>query len=94
MVGRLVGIASGKAQYSGSLKNPGAMADLKMNRLLDRVDAWAQPMASTTWSRLRNGTRRHALRTRPRPQRASGRPPYWRTRGDAPLATTILHAIE
>ena len=41
MIGRLVGIAGGKAQYSGSLKNPAAMADLKMNRLLDRVDAWA-----------------------------------------------------
>jgi len=40
LVGRLVGIARGKAQFSGSLRNHCAMADLKMARLLDRIDAW------------------------------------------------------
>ncbi len=39
LVGRLVGIAGGKAQFSGSLRNHCAMADLKMARLLDRIDA-------------------------------------------------------
>jgi putative flavoprotein involved in K+ transport len=41
MVGRLVGFADGKAQFSGSLPNQCALSDLKMNRLLDRIDAWA-----------------------------------------------------
>jgi putative flavoprotein involved in K+ transport len=41
LVGRLVGTADGKAQFSGSLRNQCALSDLKMNRLLDRIDAWA-----------------------------------------------------
>ncbi len=41
LVGRLAGINNGKAQFSGALKNLCAMADLKINRLLDRIDAWA-----------------------------------------------------
>jgi putative flavoprotein involved in K+ transport len=40
LVGRLAGINDGKAQFSGSLANLCALADLKMNRLLDRIDAW------------------------------------------------------
>jgi putative flavoprotein involved in K+ transport len=40
IVGRLAGIADGKAQFSGSLRNHCAMADLKLGRLLDRVDQW------------------------------------------------------
>lgn len=40
IVGRLAGLADGKAQFSGSLRNHCAMADLKMNRLLDRIDDW------------------------------------------------------
>ena len=40
LVGRLAGIADGKAQFSGSLRNLCEMADLKMNRLLDRIDEW------------------------------------------------------
>jgi putative flavoprotein involved in K+ transport len=40
IVGRLVGIKEGKAQFSGSLRNHCAMADLKLGRLLDRIDAW------------------------------------------------------
>ncbi len=39
LVGRLVGIAGAKAQFSGSLRNHCAMADLKMTRLLERIDA-------------------------------------------------------
>ena len=41
LVGRLVGCHDGKAQFSGSLPNQCALADLKMNRLLDRIDQWA-----------------------------------------------------
>ena len=39
IVGRLVGVRTGKAQFSGSLANMCAAADLKMNRLLDAIDA-------------------------------------------------------
>jgi putative flavoprotein involved in K+ transport len=39
--GRLVGISNGNAQFAGSLANMLQLADLKMNRLLARVDAWA-----------------------------------------------------
>jgi putative flavoprotein involved in K+ transport len=41
-VGRLAGISDGKAQFSGGLKNQCTMSDLKMNRLLDTIDAWAK----------------------------------------------------
>jgi putative flavoprotein involved in K+ transport len=40
IIGRLVGINDGKAQFSGSLRNNCALADLKMNRLLNTVDEW------------------------------------------------------
>jgi putative flavoprotein involved in K+ transport len=42
LVGRLGGISeNGKAQFSGSLRNMCALSDLKMGRLLDRIDEWA-----------------------------------------------------
>ena len=41
LVGRLAGIRDGQAQFSGSLANMVALADLKMNRLLDHIDEWA-----------------------------------------------------
>jgi putative flavoprotein involved in K+ transport len=42
LVGRLAGVnAEGKAQFSGSLRNVCALADLKMNRLLNGIDEWA-----------------------------------------------------
>jgi len=41
LVGRLAGIADGRAQFSGSLLNQCALSDLKMNRLLERIDQWA-----------------------------------------------------
>jgi putative flavoprotein involved in K+ transport len=40
IVGRLVGLRDGKAQFSGSLASQCAMADLKMNRMLAGIDAW------------------------------------------------------
>ena len=43
VVGRLAGISEhGRAQFSGSLRNMCALSDLKMGRLLDRIDEWAQ----------------------------------------------------
>jgi putative flavoprotein involved in K+ transport len=43
LVGRLGGITEdGKAQFSGSLRNMCTLSDLKMGRLLDRIDEWAQ----------------------------------------------------
>ena len=42
LVGRLAGISEGgKTQFSGSLRNMCALSDLKMGRLLDRIDGWA-----------------------------------------------------
>ncbi len=41
IVGRLGRIVDGVAQFSGSLANTCALADLKMNRFLNRADEWA-----------------------------------------------------
>jgi putative flavoprotein involved in K+ transport len=41
LMGRFAGIRDGMAQFSGSLPNMCTMADLKMNRLLEKIDAWA-----------------------------------------------------
>jgi putative flavoprotein involved in K+ transport len=41
LVGRLAGVQDGVAQFSGSLPNVTALADLKLGRLLDNIDAWA-----------------------------------------------------
>jgi putative flavoprotein involved in K+ transport len=40
LVGRVVGLSEGKAQFSGSLANNCALADLKMNRFLASIDDW------------------------------------------------------
>src|SRR5579859_3086254 len=41
LVGRLGHITGGVAQFSGSLANTCTLADLKMNRFLNRADQWA-----------------------------------------------------
>jgi putative flavoprotein involved in K+ transport len=41
LVGRFSGISDGRAQFSGSLRNQCALADLKLGRLLNTIDAWA-----------------------------------------------------
>ena len=41
IVGRLGRITDGVAQFSGALTNTCALADLKMNRFLNRADEWA-----------------------------------------------------
>jgi putative flavoprotein involved in K+ transport len=45
IVGRLATIRDGHALFSGGLKNQFALADLKMERLLDTFDAWARANA-------------------------------------------------
>jgi putative flavoprotein involved in K+ transport len=40
VVGRVVGVDGNRLQFSGSLANHCAMADLKLNRLLERIDRW------------------------------------------------------
>jgi len=41
LVGRLSAVRDGRALFSGGLGNQCALADLKMNRLLDTFDEWA-----------------------------------------------------
>jgi putative flavoprotein involved in K+ transport len=41
LVGRLSAIRGGRALFSGSLPNVCALADLRLARLLDTLDAWA-----------------------------------------------------
>jgi len=70
VVGRLAGIRDGHAQFSGSLSNVCALADLKMNRLLAAFDGWAAqsgitgevgPVERPEATRI-HGTRRLGLR--------------------------------
>ncbi|MFT5139129.1 MAG: putative flavoprotein involved in K+ transport [Lysobacterales bacterium] len=42
LFGRLMAVNNGQAQFSGSLKNVCALSDLKMNRLLNTIDEWAE----------------------------------------------------
>ncbi len=41
LVGRIASVRDGRALFSGGLRNMFALADLKMERLLDAFDAWA-----------------------------------------------------
>ena len=42
LVGRLAAVRDGRALFSGGLRNHFALADLKMDRLLDTFDEWAR----------------------------------------------------
>ena len=42
LVGRLAAVRDGRALFSGGLRNQFALADLKMDRLLDTFDGWAR----------------------------------------------------
>jgi len=42
LVGRLVGLRDGRMMFAGSLANQAASSDLKMNRLLERIDEWVE----------------------------------------------------
>ena len=65
LVGRLAGIRDGKAQFSGSLRNVCELADLKLNRLLSRIDQWA----------AENGVSNVDPAHRPEPTRVEASPP-------------------
>jgi len=41
LIGKLSHVRDGKGLFSGSLPNQCSLSDLKMNRLLDRIDEWA-----------------------------------------------------
>ncbi|WP_210716618.1 NAD(P)-binding domain-containing protein [Amycolatopsis acididurans] len=41
LAGKFAGVRDGRAQFSGSLPNVCALADLKLGRLLDTFDTWA-----------------------------------------------------
>ena len=45
LVGRFSALRDGRALFSGGLRNMFALADLKMNRLLDTFDEWAHDRA-------------------------------------------------
>ncbi|MBF9029019.1 NAD(P)-binding domain-containing protein [Rhodobacterales bacterium HKCCE3408] len=45
ITGRLAVVQDGVAKFSGALANHCALSDLKMNRLLDTFDAWAETSA-------------------------------------------------
>ena len=45
IVGRLAAVRDGRALFSGGLRNQFALADLKMDRLLDTFDEWARDHA-------------------------------------------------
>ena len=45
VVGRLAAVRDGRALFSGGLRNQFALADLKMERLLDTFDEWARKNA-------------------------------------------------
>jgi putative flavoprotein involved in K+ transport len=48
IVGRLAAVRDGRALFSGGLRNQFALADLKMNRLLETFDEWARAHARDT----------------------------------------------
>ena len=48
LVGRLAGVRDGAAMFSGSLRNVCALADLKMNRLLNTIDEWLESHGEPT----------------------------------------------
>jgi putative flavoprotein involved in K+ transport len=52
LVGRLCAMRDGRALFSGGLRNLFALADLKMNRLLDTFDAWMNVYGSDLPARM------------------------------------------
>jgi putative flavoprotein involved in K+ transport len=64
LVGRLAAVRDGRALFSGGLRNLFALADLKMERLLDTFDAWAKHEHRHEDIRLRQRLRRDRLKVR------------------------------
>jgi putative flavoprotein involved in K+ transport len=78
IVGRLAAVRDGRALFSGGLRNQFALADLKMERLLDTFDHWArgqardgevgpserfEPTRAPAWSRLELDLRSGEIRS-------------------------------
>jgi putative flavoprotein involved in K+ transport len=80
IVGKLAGLRDGTALLSGSLRNQCTLADLKLGRLLDTVDAWATE---------------HGLDgeidgpTRPEPTRVEDAPPLSLSLTDGSIRTVL-----
>jgi putative flavoprotein involved in K+ transport len=64
-VGKLVAVDGARVKFSGSLANCCALSDLKMNRLLESIDAWIDARARRTASALHVATSRRALHPAP-----------------------------
>ena len=60
IVGRLSTVRDGRALFSGGLRNQFALADLKMDRLLDTFDEWARSQRSRCGCRRPGALRAHA----------------------------------
>jgi putative flavoprotein involved in K+ transport len=80
LVGRLAGIRDGKAQFSGSLRNVCELADLKLNRLLNRIDEWAAEHGVSD---------EVAPPHRPEPTRVEASPPLGLDLGRAGIRTIV-----
>ena len=73
-------VRDGKALFSGGLKNVFALADLKLERLLDSFDAWAAAPA---------GTPRSAPPERFAPTRVPGSPRWQLDLGSGEISTVL-----
>ena len=102
LVGRLAAVRDGRALFSGGLRNQFALADLKMDRLLDTFDEWArthprdadvgpperfEPTRVPASSRLESRPRGAA-----RSVRSSGRPGFARTTAGSTCRSSITRA--
>ncbi|MDP6954150.1 MAG: NAD(P)-binding domain-containing protein, partial [Alphaproteobacteria bacterium] len=65
LVGKLAGIRDGKAQFSGSLANKCQLADLKMGRLLDTIDEWANENGHGSDPHARDGVEATRVEAKP-----------------------------
>ena len=83
LVGRLAGIRDRTAQFSGSLANTFALADLKLGRLLDTIDAWA---TQTGWD---NGDPPRRFAHGRSPLRTIDHRPTFRRNQDDPLGHRV-----
>ncbi len=66
LVGKFAAVSGTRAQFSGSLRNKCELADLKLGRLLDRIDEWALGIRDRRCRfRRRTASRRRRFRNRP-----------------------------
>ena len=63
IAGRLGRVTGGVAQFSGALANTCALADLKMNRFLNRADQWATTAAPRRRAAATTPVRTHPSRS-------------------------------